>query len=202
MVDSFGFAARSVGRAAPYGRSETTECAAAIDKAEVVAAKAHDMVAVVELSEADEFADQSLADEGVLASPFDFAPRAHPPRLMVGVVPRVLDARRHRARRGRIEVGRRPLPERLVRPLLVIVTAERVEARLLLIGVGGRRPRGLLLERTMHALMAPVLLRRGGPDEMRLDAELEPPGRKARQSACALEPKGAPLSQRIASGRP
>ena len=88
---------------------------------------------------------------------------------------------------------------RLVRPLLVIVTAERVEARLLLIGVGGRRPRGLLLERTMHALMAPVLLRRGGPDEMRLDAELEPPGRKARQSACAL---GVRRARRCRNGSP
>jgi hypothetical protein len=97
----------------------------AIDKAEVVTAEAHDMVADVELSEADEFADQSLAAKGELAPPFDFAARAHPPHPMVGVVPQVLEPLRHGPRRGRVEIGRRPLADRFMRPLLVVVAAER-----------------------------------------------------------------------------
>ena len=60
MVDRFAFAGAFRRFAQPRtGRSETAERAAAIDDPEVVAAKAHDMVAVVELSEADEFADRA-----------------------------------------------------------------------------------------------------------------------------------------------
>ena len=141
------------------------------------------MVAVFEFGQADELPDDRLADEGELAPPFDLAPRSHPTNLMVGVVPRVFEAFRHVPRRGRIEIGRRPLPERLVRALFIIVSAELVEAGLLLPSVGGGRLRGLLLQRAVHPLMAPVLLRRGGANEMRFDAEPEPPRRKPRQPA-------------------
>jgi hypothetical protein len=179
-------------------------CAAvAIEEAEIASAKADDMVAVFEFGQADELAHDRLADEGELAPPFDLAPRSHPTNLMVGVAPRVFEAFRHVPRRGRIEIGRRPLPERLVRALFIIVSAELVEAGLLLPSVGGGRLRGLLLQRAVHPLMAPVLLRRGGANEMRFDAEPEPPRRKPRQPARApREPNGAPLSQRIACGRP
>jgi hypothetical protein len=138
-----------------------------MDKPEVVTAKGHDMVAVVGLSEADEFADLSLADEGELAPPLDFAARAHPSHLMVGVVPPGLGVAPAWPRRGRVEIGRRPLGDRFMRPLLVVVAAERVEARLLLPGVGGRSPRGPLFD---------------GVDEMRLDAKLEPTRPKAASS--------------------
>src|SRR6516225_3750815 len=121
--------------------SETAERAAAVDDAEVVAAEAHDMSAIIEFGDAHQLADERLADEGEVAAPLDFPARAHAADLVVGVVPGVPDAPRHGARRGRIKLGRRPLPERFVRALLVIVTAEHVEPRLLLVGVGGRRLR-------------------------------------------------------------
>jgi hypothetical protein len=73
----------------------------AVDEPEVAAAKAYDVVAVVELGEADEFARQRLADERELAAPFDFASGADPPNLVVGVVPRVFDPLRQGARRRR-----------------------------------------------------------------------------------------------------
>ncbi len=118
------------------GRSETAENAAAIDQSEVASAKAYDVVAIFEFRQADELARQRFADEGERAPPFDFATGPHPPDLVVGVIPGVFDAFRQQARRGRIEVGRRLLPERLVRTLLIIMSSELVEARLLLRGVG------------------------------------------------------------------
>jgi hypothetical protein len=53
---------------------------------------------------------------------------------------------------------RNPHVERLVWPLLIELSEERTEARLLLQGVGGRRLRGLALQREMHPLVPPVLL--------------------------------------------
>ena len=159
------------------------EDATAIEKAEVVAAEAHDMVSIFEFGQADRFARQRFADEGAFASPSDFACRANPAHLMVGVIPGILDALRHGARRRPIEIGWRPLAQRLVRTLLVVMAAESVKARLLVAGVSGRRLGGLRLERAVHALMSPVLLRRSGPDEMRRDAKLEPPNRKPAQPA-------------------
>lgn len=43
-----------------------------VDETEVAAAKADDVVAVVELGSVDEPARQRLADEGELPAPFDF----------------------------------------------------------------------------------------------------------------------------------
>jgi hypothetical protein len=66
------------------------------------------------------------------------------------------------------------------------MAAELVEARLLFARVGGWRLRGLRLQRAVHAFVTAVFLRRSGADEMRLDAELEPPDRKPRQSPRAV----------------
>src|SRR5208282_712291 len=89
------------------------------------------------------------ADEGEFAPPCDLALVAHPPHLMKSVVPGILEPRRHGARRRLVELGRRLLPERLVRSLLVVAPAEFVEARLLLFRVVRRRARGLRLQRAM-----------------------------------------------------
>ena len=45
----------------------------------------------------------------------------------------------------------------------------------------------------MHALMSAILLRRGRMDEVRLDAELDPPRRQARKTACAARPERRPI---------
>jgi hypothetical protein len=47
------------------------ERAAAAENSEVMAAKADDMIAGLEFGQADQFADQRFADEGVLAAPLD-----------------------------------------------------------------------------------------------------------------------------------
>jgi hypothetical protein len=49
------------------GRSEAAEHLAAIDEAEITAAEANDMIAALELGNADEFARQRFADEDELA---------------------------------------------------------------------------------------------------------------------------------------
>ena len=52
-----------------------------------------------------------------------------------------------------------------------------IEAGLLLEEVGAGRLGGLLLERQVHAFVAPVLLRVAGLDAFDVDAEPEPPDR-------------------------
>src|SRR5690348_7157119 len=153
-------------------RSEPAEPALAVDEADIEVAEAHDMVAGFELGDADEFADQGLAEEEALAAPGDLARAAHAPDLVIGVIPGILDTIRHGARRGCIECCWGPLPQRFVRPLLVVVMAEGVEAGLLCGRRYRRRTRGLRLQRAMHALVAGVVLRRSRADEVRGDAEL------------------------------
>src|ERR1700744_2511430 len=76
-------------------RSEPAEQPTAIDEADVQIAKAHDMVAGLEFSNADEFVDQRLADKDKPALPFDHAGAADAADLMIGVIPGVLLAWRH-----------------------------------------------------------------------------------------------------------
>ncbi len=59
--------------------------------------------------------------------------------------------------------------------------AKVIEADLLFGCVGGRWAGRLFLQGAMHALVPPILLRRSGKDEVRFDAELEPPGRQPGQ---------------------
>ncbi len=142
-------------------------CCAAIDMAKIASAKADDVVAVLQFGRANELPDDRLADEGEVAPPFDLAPCSHPTDLMVGVVPGVFEAFGHGPRRARVEIGRRSLPERLLRALFIVVSAELVEAGLLLFGVGGRRLRGLFLQPAMDAFSpdSPAQVkRRDSPD--------------------------------------
>ncbi len=143
------------------------------------------MIAGFEFGDADRFADQRLGDEDALAFPRDLARTAHAPDLVIGIVPRLPDAIRHLPLRWRVDLVRRSLAECFMRPLFVVVPAEGVEALLLLGRVRGRRARGLGLEGAMHALVATILLRGGRMDEVRLDAELDPPRRQSRQAAGA-----------------
>src|SRR5580704_10746864 len=139
-----------VGFAQPEtGRGEAAEPAAAIDQADVAVAEAHHMIAGFELGDANRFADQRLADEDAIALPHDLAGAAHAPDLVIGIIPRLLDAIRHHAPRRHINLVRRPLAERFMRTLFVVVPAEGVEARLLLDRIRSRRARSLRLERAM-----------------------------------------------------
>lgn len=135
-------------------------------------AEARDMSAALGFGKAYELTCECLTDEHLLATPLDHAIAAHAANLMIGVVPRIYQARRQSTNRRLPMCSRRRLLERLMRALLVVVTAEAVEPPLLL----GRRCscwlRRLCLQCTVHALVTTVILRARWRDVARLDAEL------------------------------
>ena len=105
------------------------------------------------------------------------------------------DTRIHRRRRLHCQA--------FMRTHLVVLLAKPVHHPLLLPPIGGRRHRCLLLQRAMHPLVPPVLLRMPGFNPLRHDPQLHPPHRQPRQSRYApVDANGAPLSVRIASGMP
>ena len=109
----------------------------------------------------------------------------------------------HRSVGGHIKLGGGIHVERLVGSLLVELAFESIELALLRAAVGGRRLGGLVLERAVHALMLAILLRLSGLDELRKDAQTEPPGRQLREPAERVAGKGhTPLSVRMHRGSP
>src|SRR6266849_5121314 len=104
---------------------------------------------------ANEFKRDSI-DEDQYALPSDLAVAAHPARLEVGGIVRILEPCRIDSRRRRVVLCRWGLAECLVRTLMVELGAELVEAALLGRRGGGRRTGALGLEGPMHSLMASV----------------------------------------------
>lgn len=82
------------------------EPAGVVDLPEVAGHEAHEMAAALVHDEADRLAGQRLADEDVFAAPLDRAVAADTAHLMIGVVPRLLDAARQPAVR-RLPAARR-----------------------------------------------------------------------------------------------
>src|SRR2546425_8686182 len=122
----------------------------------------------------------------------DVHPPAVPPNAPIGAdvadfeAIGVLERRqpvRHRARRWRIARGRRLLVERLMRPLVVELLAKDIEASLLRGKTARRRTCRLRLQRAVHTFMPAVLCRLAGLDELRQDAEPDPPRRELRQAS-------------------
>src|SRR3989454_6723290 len=137
---------------------------------------------VVDLLEADVFAD---ADRG------DVDPAAVPPHAPAGADVPDFEAVRGleggqpsppRPRRRAVTRRRRLLVERLMGPLVIELLAEDVEAALLRRETARRRPRGLRLQGTVHPFMPAVLVRAPGLDELRQNAEADPPRRELRQA--------------------
>src|SRR5262249_54549075 len=122
-------------------------------------------------------------DKDQLARPFDLAIAAHPADRDVGLIMRLLDPLRIGPRRGLVPRSRCLLSQRLVRPLAVVDRAKLLEPLLLSWQAGGRRCRGVLLERAMNPLVSPILLRLARNNPFRPDAELDPPDRQPRQAA-------------------
>jgi hypothetical protein len=113
--------------------TKAQEAAVAADHAQIAAREANDMAATVVLGDADQLACEGLADESLLTLPLDLPGRSHAADLVVGVVPGILQApSRKSAQRRPPQPRRRLLLQGLVRPILVVVLAEVVEALLLL----------------------------------------------------------------------
>src|ERR1700722_19716042 len=84
----FGLSGLFTRFAEPFtSRSEPGEQAAAIDETDVQVAKAHDVVAGLQFSDANKFLHQRLTDEDEFAFPLDLAVAADATDLMIGVVP-------------------------------------------------------------------------------------------------------------------
>src|SRR5215469_130045 len=156
-----------------------------MDVAQFDIAITHQPVAALGLDDADRLTDQCLAYKDQLARPFDLAVAAHAALGNVVAIVRLRKPIRIGPRRGLIQRGRRPLSQRLVRPLIIVDRAERVKLLLLRQQTGGWRRRRLLLERAMHPLVPPILLRLDGDNPLGPDAQLDPPHRQPRESADA-----------------
>src|SRR6202167_4209300 len=153
-----------------------------VDDAEVDVADPKEPVAIRRLSNADGLAGEHLADEYEIAAPLDLAGGTDPAHGVLGVIPRLLEALGERPRGRSIAADRGLLAERLVWPEIAEERNELIAAGVLLAAGLGGRSSGVLLQGSMHALMASVLLRRAGVDPLQTDAELQPPHRELAQA--------------------
>src|SRR5690242_18225672 len=168
----------------PGRRKAAHAVAASLEETEFDIGETNQPMAVFGFGHANGFADQRLADEDQLASPFDFAIAAHPSLDMVGIVTRFARSP-GRPVGSLIVLGGSLLAQRLVRTLVIVTLAEGVEAPLLLARRRGGRMRGLRLQGAVHALVPAVLLWCARLDPLELDPELQPLDRKAREPARA-----------------
>ena len=100
-------------------RSEPGEQTTTVDEADIQLAEAYDVVATLQLGNADELIHQGFADEDKLAVPFDLAGAADPAGLVVGVVPGISLAIWHDALGSSIGLGGRALAQRFMRKPVV-----------------------------------------------------------------------------------
>jgi hypothetical protein len=89
-----------------------------------------------------------------------------------------------------------------MRAFVVVPDPEGLEAALLRAQRARRRSRRLALEFSMHPLVLAVLLGTRRRDPLVHDPELHPPDIEDDKPRMPVDANGAPLSVRIASGRP
>ena len=139
-----------------------TEVAA--DNAEIASTEAHDVASVVDFLEPDELVAERPTDEHNRAPPLDStAVAADAAHLVIRVIPRLSDAFWKRTQRRPPVFGRR-LQKRLVRPLLVVVRAERIESRLLL-NVMGTKTKSDFEHRNVLFMDDGHVKRKSSPDD-------------------------------------
>ena len=124
---------------------------------------------------------EQVADVDPPGIPVDQAAVADAMRVDIARVDELGQALRIRPGRRSVEARRRALCQRLMRTLRIVVLAEQVEAPLLYRSVGCRGLGGRSLERAVHALVAPVLLRTTWLNTLGHDPQPNPPDRQARQ---------------------
>jgi len=131
--------------------------------------------AISHLLEANEVPAQEAAHENLAVLPPDGGVLRDPPDLEVAwVLDRIWPARIGTSG-GQVNRSRRFLAQRFVGPLEVVDASEAVEPSLLGAEVRAGWRGGALLEGSMHALVAAVLVRLSGLDELGGDAEGDPP---------------------------
>src|SRR5215207_6729605 len=136
---------------------------------------------------------EGAPEEEDFVVPGDTAIRPHPPQLEMTRVYEARQPGRQRPRGWLIVGGRRRLPQRLMGPLVVVLPTELRKAPLLR-GTSGRWRAGRLsLQHRVELLMGTVLLWVPGQNTLRLNPQLQPPDRQARQAPEASAGKGRPV---------
>src|SRR5216684_5218393 len=166
----------------PWSAGRELQCGA-VDGAKLNRSEIQRGVTVSIFMQTNQFTDQRSGDENQLALPFNLAVAADPAQVAVAGIERILQAGRIGARRGRVNRRRRYLAQRLMRPLVIELVAEVIEALLLGSERGGRRLGGFCLEGLVHAFMPPVLLGLARHNAHWGDAQLDPPHRQPAQAA-------------------
>src|SRR5216684_2414299 len=166
----------------PWSAGRELQCGA-VDGAKLNRSEIQRGVTVSIFMQTNQFTDQRSGDENQLALPFNLAVAADPAQVAVAGRERILPAGRIGARRGRVNRRRRYLAQRLMRPLVIELVAEVIEALLLGSERGGRRLGGFCLEGLVHAFMPPVLLGLARHNAHWGDAQLDPPHRQPAQAA-------------------
>jgi hypothetical protein len=154
-----------------------------VESAEQYGSEIEGPEAVVDFFEADVFLEQAVADVDPALLPSDAAVFADLSDFEVSGVLGWRETWRQGSRGGLVEIGGRPVLERFVRPLVVELGSERIEAALLGGSVASGGSCGLSLQRPMHAFVTAVLLGMGGLDQLGTDPQADPPDREAREAA-------------------
>src|SRR5215470_2596112 len=108
----------------PAQRTRTEPPALRVDVAQFDVGVTYQPVTALGLEDADRLANQRLTDKDQLARPFDLPVAAHPAHRNVRAIVRILDPIAIGSRRSPVQRSRRLLPQRLVRPLMIIDGAE------------------------------------------------------------------------------
>lgn len=136
---------------------------------------------VVNFLEADVLAGEGVSDADPVLLPATAAVATDEAHLEVAGILDCREARWQPASRGLISRRRGVLAERFVGPFVVELLSELIEPHLLGLQIGRRRPGGLGFERLVHLFVSAVLVRRRPFDELRYDAEPNPPDRQRRE---------------------
>lgn len=145
---------------------------------------------IVDGLEADVLLDQGVAHGDPVLLPADSPVPADEADLVVAGILRRPEARGHWARGRPIHRGGGPLPEGLVRALLVIEGPPVREPDLLRAAGGGRGPGSFGLEGAVQAFVPRILFRMPGLDEFGPNAQLDPPDRERREAREGLPSEG------------
>jgi hypothetical protein len=125
---------------------------------------------------------ESLADRELATEHADRATATHPTN---NHVPRTIvrtHSARHLTLRRAAELGGPLHALGLMRALLLVLLSRLVNPLVPHLHRSPRRTRGFLLQRSVHALMNPVLLRMTWLDELGVDTELDPPHQRIRET--------------------
>src|SRR3974390_3247152 len=140
-------------------------------------------VAVAEFLEADELLLKRPTQVVLLAVPEQVSAVVDPPSLKVRWVVRLGQLGREGTRRRLVEGRRRLLTERLMRAKVVVILSPWVEALLLSCEIDLQRAYRLGFQRSVHPLVAAVLVGPPWGDALRSNPEPNPPDGQKRKYA-------------------